>query len=471
MSTRSIVVPLIASIIVLGVTVVPCTSASPQITAQMLPAGQDLDLPSPPAGSVDQSEGSGVASVTAAPPMGPEIVITDRNNAQYETAVAYNWKHEEYLVVWQDDAAGSGIHARRVSNLGLPLGSAPMALATGTLPQREPAVAYDSVNDRYLVVWMHDISGNGSNWDLSGRFVPWTGSTPSLPEFKIADWPGSEYHPEVAYARGQTLKPEFLIVFSHRRATAPLAWYIAGIRVYADGSGFFPTALNISSGPENRDVPDVTYNLNRNEYVVVWNVWRGTKWDIEGVRLQGNGNPLGSGEFVVANSSVNDLWPSVAACDKADQYLAVWKTVTFLGDDEIRGRSIDGDGAPSLKDIQLDTTKGEEYGADVACNAEAYQYLVVWQEKEQYTNSKFGILGSRVDTNGIVIDTPAFEIVSPSLAPADRHNPAVAAGPQPSYLVSWEHAREGTTYQDIHGRIIGMVRYFVSLPLILRNHE
>jgi hypothetical protein len=139
-----------------------------------------------------------------------------------------------------------------------------------------------------------------------------------------------------------------------------------------------------------------------------------------------------------------------------------------MGIDEIRGRLVDGDGNLAPSHIELDATEGEARLAEVACSADLYQYLVVWQEKDKWTSSKFGILGSRVAVNGNVLDPPAFEVVPPILAPEDRYNAVVAAGPPPSYLVAWEHVRQGTAYQDIHGRIIG--NYARYVPLVLRNH-
>jgi len=60
-----------------------------------------------------------------------------------------------------------------------------------------------------------------------------------------------------------------------------------------------------------------------------------------------------------------------------------------------------------------------------------------------------------------------FGIVSPG-STANRTNP-IAAGGHTNYLVAWEHQRDGTSYQDIHGRLI--TPYTVFLPLVLRNHQ
>jgi len=36
-------------------------------------------------------------------------------------------------------------------------------------------VAYDPTNDRYLVVYIYDVNGDGSDYDLRGRLIPWNG--------------------------------------------------------------------------------------------------------------------------------------------------------------------------------------------------------------------------------------------------------------------------------------------------------
>lgn len=408
-------------------------------------------------------------SVTAAPPMSDEFTISARSSEQYEIAIAYNWKHQEYLVVWQDGVGGTGIYGQRVTALGRLVGPSPIHIAEGGLPRREPAVDYDPVNDRYLVVWMHDRTGSGG-WNLSGRFIPWETSTPALPEFSITNWVGAVWHPEVAYSRG---KQEFLVVAVHHLGGGAQP-YIAGKRIYADGSGIHPNLLIISSGTEPCDLPDVAYSgTTRNEYLVTWDEWTGANYDVYAIRLDNNGNSLGGGEFVVANSGADDGYPAVAACNSCGvngQYMVVWETVNWLGHDEIRRRFVSGTGVLDW-DYQVDTTLGKEDLVDVACSDADQQYLIVWQLKEQYVNSKFGILGTRVDTFGSVLDVPAFEIVSPGLAVADRYNPAVAAGPAPGFLVAWERVRQGSTNQDVYGRLVGLEIRNLFLPLILRNYK
>ena len=74
----------------------------------------------------------------------------------------------------------------------------------------QPSVAYDPVNDRYLVVWAYDTSGNGSNWDIHGIFVNWDGPIQGLHQFNICDWPTQQWVPKVAYFQ---CEEEFMIVW------------------------------------------------------------------------------------------------------------------------------------------------------------------------------------------------------------------------------------------------------------------
>ena len=81
-----------------------------------------------------------------------------------------------------------------------------------TKDSAQASVAYDPVNDRYLVVWIFDSSGAGTDWDLYGRFIPWDGPSASLTEFSIITWTTSQWNPVLAYPR--TME-EFLVVWNN----------------------------------------------------------------------------------------------------------------------------------------------------------------------------------------------------------------------------------------------------------------
>jgi len=396
-------------------------------------------------------------AAAAGPHLGGEITISAHDDEQYLPSVAYNWKHREYLVVWHDKwpMQTRSIEAARVSEQGQVL-SEFTVYWTPTRDSAQPSVDYDPVNDRYLVAWIFDTPGNGSDWDLYGRFIPWDGPSASLTEFAISTWGTHQWNPKVAYGRAVE---EFLVVWANEYQAGTPPMYISGRRVKA-ADGTFPggaSDLTITGASENRVNPDVTYSLVRNQYLVVYDDGA----DIFGVRLTGNLSGNFGGEFGIAGWPGAEIHPAVAACQGADQYLVAWQSDQSASNDAIYARFIGGDGIVGNVHLIGDVTAPDRE-PDVACNLAGNQYLVAWQQ--MYTSAKYGIMGRLVHPDETM--DADFVIVDASWT-ADRTQPAIAGG-FTNYLVAWEHQRDGTSYQDIYGRLV--TPYTVFLPLVVRNH-
>lgn len=403
----------------------------------------------------------GAASATAGPHLSGEIVISAIDNEQHLPAVAYNWKHREYLVVWHNTwAIGTrDVRAARISDRGQVL-SEFTVYEHATKDSAQPSVAYDPVNDRYLVVWIFDAFGNGSDWDLYGRFIPWDGPSASLNEFAICTWTTHQWNPKVAYGRAVE---EFLVVWMNEYQSGALPVYISGRRVKA-ADGSFPggaSDLTINHATENRVNPDVTYNLARNEYLVVYD----NVVDIFGIRLTGDLSHNFGGEFGIAGWPDTEQHPAAAACDEADQYLVVWQS--SAGNQDIYARFVKGDGTLDSVHHIYGTTAAEAE-PDVVCNMSGQQYLVVWQQQYSNLTGTYGVWGRLVSADKTM--SPEFGIIAGGWvgAPADRTDPAVGGG-HTNYLIAWEHERYGTSYQDIHGRLV--TPHAIFLPLTLRNFQ
>ncbi len=398
------------------------------------------------------------ASATADTHLSSEIVISALDNEEYLPAVAYNWKHHEYLVVWHTKwtIGTRDIRAARVSDTGQVLSTFTVYEHT-TKDSAQPTVDYDPVNDRYLVVWIFDAFGDGSDWDMYGRFIPWDGPSASLTEFAICTWTTHQWTPKVAYGRAVE---EYLVVWNNEYQSGVLPMYISGRRVKA-ADGSFPGSdsdLTISHATENRVNPDVTYNLARNEYLVVYD----NAVDIFGIRLTGDLSHNFGGEFGIAGWPDTEIHPAVAACDQADQYLVAWQS--SAGNQDIYARFVKGDGTLDSVHHIYGTTVAE-VEPDVACNMSGRQYLVVWQQQYSNLTGPYGVWGRLVFADKSM--DPEFGIMAPTAGiTAEFTNPAVAGG-HTNYLVAWEHDRAGTSYQDIHGRLI--TPHAVFLPLVLRN--
>ena len=399
----------------------------------------------------------------ASPQLSNEIPISVLNNVEYLPSVAYNSKHQEYLVVWHTTwiIGTRDIRAARVSQKG-------EVLATYTIYEHatkdsaQPSVAYDAVNDRYLVVWVFDAQGDNSDWDIYGRFIPWDGPSTGLTDFSICTWTTHQWVPKVIYSETQQ---EYLIVWNNEYQTGPSPMYISGRRINAN-DGSFPggggSDLTISHASQNRVNPDVTYNKASNEYLVVYD----NGVDVFGMRLDSLASSLGVGEFTIAGWPGIEIHPSVASCKRANQYLVAWQSDQNSGDDAIYARFIAGSGTVGNV-YQIDDTTSPEQEPNVTCNLYGTEYLITWQTR--YVNVKYGIWGRLVQPSETM--DPSFGIVPPG-ATSDRTNPVAAAG-KAGYLVTWEHEREATSFQDIHGRLIQIPTFpwTMFLPAITNSAQ
>jgi len=432
---RTCLAILIASIVVLAV------GAGPRI------AGTVRALP--PALASPGASGAGI------PQLGSEIVVSALDNKQHLPAVAYNWKHDEYLVVWHNEWGGGGrdIYAQRITSRG-ELRSW-FAVSAGPKSRAQPSVAYDPVHDRYLVVWIYDVNGNGSDWDVRGRFIPWQGPSGGLTEFPICFWNTHQWNPRVVYARAQE---EFLVVWTNQYQAGMPPMYVSGQRIRAANGSFPDGAWTIANHPtEDRVNADVAYNLARSEYLVTYD----NAFDIYGTRLTWNGAKLGGGEFPIAGWPDAETRPAVAACREADQYAVVWQSHR-LGDFDLYLRFIRGNGAPDSVHV-ISEFAGHQENAHVACNVSGRQYMVTWQEGGTTT---YSISGRLVNPDKTL--EQGFQIVAPGQAPGHTH-PAIAGG-ETNYLVVWEHQRPGIWFRDIHGRLITpRAPYALFLPIVKRK--
>jgi hypothetical protein len=400
------------------------------------------------------------ASIAFYPYLGEIFPISQLNNLKWSPAVAYSPQHHEYLVVWENDWGGNhDIYGQRVSEQGELLSW--FAISAGEHDRIEPAVAYDPVNDRYLIVWAFDYLGDGSDFDIRARFIAWDGSS-MTEEIVISNTENMEIHPQVAYG----LAPEaFTIVWSGDNAT--ISTYIAGRQIAAD-SGDLGSIFILSADEYDSTYPDIAYNQARNEWLIVWMQYVFSDWDIYGIRLSGNGIPQGSGAFAIHNTLSDETAPSVAACDLLDQYLVVYGIiyVTTFDDYNLQMRYVSGDGVPGSTH-EVGATPNAQLNPDVACSSGGNGYMFVWQDENP--GYGYAIYGQEAGEAGFT--RPVYTIVPPGTS-VNRTYPAIGSGSS-QFLVTWVHdIWRGDTasknipsfYQDIYGRIY--TPYVVFLPLL-----
>jgi hypothetical protein len=398
------------------------------------------------------------------------IILTNQDYSENYPQVAYNSKHNEYLVVWEGGSGASqGIYGQRLTTHGQKVGPNPDTIAVGSKIRKNPAVDYDPINDRYLVVWDHDHDDSYKNFYVSGRYIPWQGSDPAYKEFKISDQPDAQFKPKVEY---NSTKEEFLIVWFHM--VNYVVKDLMGARLKADGSGFLLKDKNILGSISNLSGDyDLNFNPSRNEYLVVWSKQNPTTiFDLYMTRLRWDGQILGSKDNLLASSKGEEKNPSIAVWETPEGkhgYFIVWDTEHSTGSTssaKIEGKFIAGNLDAYPGTVIIRDTQFGEYRPVVSAYHQRDQMLVVWSQGSEDSPGLNGIWGRFV--NFAEQPGPAFEIAPPTgNQPIVYWKISTVLGGKSNFLVVWEHERSGTSITDIYAKLL--YPYVSYLPITMRK--
>ena len=256
--------------------------------------------------------------------------------------------------------------------------------------------------------------------------------------FVIRADPEQEVHPAVAY---NSQRQEYLVVWYNDR---PGNDDIRAQRVARDGTLIGGPFYVAATGAERR-YPDVAYNSQQNEYLVVWEHDDGTRPNIRGQRVSATGQ-LQGGEITLGTGAAlrSRYTPAVAYASASDKYLVVWESfVQGNIASDIEGQalfSLGGlDGSNFI--IAQGTWSEDHEQPDLAYNRAHNEFLTAWRRQD---STGFDIYGRRVKmAGGVGPMGSAFPIASQSGAVLGTvSHPAVAAIPKPpgvgQYLVVWE---------------------------------
>lgn len=209
--------------------------------------------------------------------------------------------------------------------------------------------------------------------------------------------------------------------------------------------------------------PALAHNSARNQYLLVFESNAGGSLEIWGQRLAAEGTALGS-EFKISGfidldgqSAVGTFSPDVAYNPNTDEYLVVWQSGGTDGLMEIYARRVRGvDGAPlGTENFPLSTMGPDGNPAfyarapAVAVNAADNQYLVVWEgqdDRAPNTSEEIEIFAQRLDAAGAEIgadDFPVSDMGALGVPDTEAYRPRVAYNPlDGEYLVVWEGNEE-----------------------------
>ncbi len=434
-------------------------------------------------GAAPTGAASGLASLPGV--LHPEFQISDDsipNADHYHPAVAYNPTHKEFLVVWHSSRSGlRDVYAQRLSLNGELIG--PTLAITNDGVSSQPSVAYNPLDggDEYLVVWMKDVSGNGSQYEIWGRIIPWNGLG-SNPGFRVFSWANRTFwSPKVAFNWRAYQKPgEYFVIWNAFDSNTGQPTDIAGVHVSASGAPDSLPHIITYEGQQiapgvRMSVPhqaDLVFNdyPSYGEYFVVW---RGKTTGISdtgiyGIPVYPDGGRKGSVLFIGSKGGPNgDVQYPAVATGYDNGYLVVWQQ----RDDTtspwyIQGRTYDLNGVPhSVPGLKLQDPAGAQTRPTAVEGREAGSYLIFRQAiftggegiRANYCITGQNTMALQCDEPTMIEEAVFWNAANPVVVASLHHSlPDDPENSRPSYLIVYEgdSAGDPTVHRRIYGRML-----------------
>ena len=387
--------------------------------------------------------------------MGPD---GNTNYAALTPAVAYNSTDNEYLVVWQGDdntvplvdneseifgqrlnaatGAETGVDDFRLSDMG-PNGDTSYSAAV-------PAVAYNNIDNEYLVVWRADDNTSplvDNENEIFGQRLSGVGIQQGSNDFRISEiGPDGDtnFVPTDPVVVFNSADDQYLVVWRGDDDTSPLVdneQEVFGQRLSALGTQLGSNDFRISSlGPDGNASYDATgvkavYNSVNSEYLVVWNGDDNTpplvenEIEIFGQRLTAaTGAEVGADDFRISdmgpdgNINFRAFIGGVSYSSGSNEYLVVWRGTDNTGllaaeEFEVFGQRLNaasgaevGSNDFRLSDLGPDGDAAfDANSAAVAFNSTNSEYLVVFDGDDNvggWLDDENEVFGQRVSATG-----------------------------------------------------------------------
>jgi len=340
------------------------------------------------------------------------ILISYAGYPEYSPSVSFD--NTNYLVVWEDYRnTNSDIYGARVSSQGSILDPTSIPILVHDSLQSSPAVSFDGTN--YFIVWQDK---RGASNDVYGARVSIQGIVLDSSGIIITDANGNQEKPAIDFDG-----TNYLVVWQDSRNGN---YDIYGTRIDTSGTILDPTGIPISIAANSQTIPSITFGGVC--YLVVWQDYRNSLYEIYGARISSSGNVLDPAGIPIATGGPN--WNPQVSFD-GNNFFVVWGA-GLSSDQDIYGARVSEDG------IVLDP--GGIPIAGLAGNQcqpcavfDGTNYLVVWQDQRNGDN--YDIYGSRVTADGIVLDPDGLELVNQLF---NRSNPALGKGPSHQSLLCFE---------------------------------
>ncbi len=316
--------------------------------------------------------------------------------------------------------------------------------------QRNPAIAC-SPEDRCLSVWENS---EDESWRIYGQWV--MDGELNGDNFPISTVSSDQRDPAVAYNSAQD---EYLVVWWDDRDRVMTGYNVYG-RLIAGNGGAGASDCPIITVASDQQYPDVTYNSTAGEYLVVWQDHRHGDWDIYGRRISDDCTQPDN-DFPVSRVPSRQWYPAVAYNSIANQYLTVWwdsRNSQTTGED-IYGQIVSQSGALLKDNFPISIAAGFQGHPDVVCNIANNEYLTTWADNRNSVSTGFDIYAQRVSSQGELLDSQGNPGADPAVnfavsrATNDQEYPVLVYDSGLNhYLAAWQDMRHGD--RDVFAQLV-----------------
>ncbi len=311
---------------------------------------------------------------------GSSFQITDSNaNVASPTptmvSIAYDYINKRFLAAWTDNRDGNyNIYGQFIKSGETLSSPANFPITDNSNTQSYPKTAYDSTNQRFLVVWTDSREGS---YDIYGQIVNSSGSlygTLLADNFSICSLTSlTQQNPSLAFDK---INSRFLVIWEDGRNGG---YDIYGQLVNSDHT-LNGTDFQITSATDNQYSPSLEFDEVNQRYMAVWYDFRdAVYYEIYGQLINANGTlfgtTAGSNIHISQSDSTNKFLPSIAYDKTNQKYLVTWHD----GNNEIHGDYISSSGAQGT-DFPIVTGSNAYINASVVYNPGCMNYLIAYED-------------------------------------------------------------------------------------------
>jgi len=268
---------------------------------------------------------------------GPNLLYDSPYNISHPTIV-FNPTRQEYFAAYNDKHVVSDTET--LDNLGFILDvngdviTGPFMIGSSQGTQFNPQVAYNSIEDTYMINWedFRNVGGMADPSDIYGALLNREGD--QIREFPMIDDFGD---PDAGDQRVQKLaynpdRNELLAVWRDVRPSFDGAALVGRI-FQSDGT---PAGDNfvIVDAPGDQGYPQFVYVQEKKQYFIAWYDTRNGDSDIYASWLNESGKPAGD-EIPICTDSGDQGYPYIAYSPLMERFLITWRDTNAPDDNDV----------------------------------------------------------------------------------------------------------------------------------------